>query len=383
MMIRSHGLAAHVTCWALVLAGWASDASLAYAQGPAGAAEEPDGTAGAPAAVPGATPAAPAAVPGATDERLDQPAPAGVAGKPEKPWNRGVPMAQRLRARAIYHQGNSYLSIPLFAQAAEKYQEALALYPHPAIYYNLALAQLNLVQPVDAYRSFSRALEHGPGPISEEHHQRGLQYLERLEKQLGHIEIVCAQPGAEVTMDGRPLFTGPGRHQGVVVPGEHQLLASEDGFIPAAQRVVVSAGERARVTLVLQRPVRTVTERYMPAWIPWASLGLGAAVLGVGGYYDGQASASWASFDDYVEARCPAGCTDIEAPEVAPRRAQATRDTRMTQGFYVAGGVVLAGSAVLLYVNRERVVRLTVEDSISILPMVAPDGAGITAQGHF
>jgi hypothetical protein len=45
--------------------------------------------------------------------------------------------------------------------------------------------------------------------------------------------------------------------------------------------------------------------------------------------------------------------------------------------------VVLAGSAVLLYVNRERVVRRTVEDSISILPMMGPDGVGLSAQGHF
>jgi hypothetical protein len=370
MMTRSHELAAHVTCWALVLAGWASGSSLAHAQEPASG--DPQAPAG-----------SPEAVPGATDERLDQPAPA-VAGKPEKPWNRGVPMARRLRARVIYHEGNSYLSIPLFAQAAEKYQEALALYPHPAIYYNLALAQLNLVQPVDAYRSFSRALEHGPGPISEEHHRRGLQYLDRLEKQLGHIEIVCAQPGAAVTMDGRPLFTGPGRHQGVVVPGEHQLLASKDGFIPAAQRIVVSAGERARVALVLQRPVRTVTERYMPAWIPWASMGLGAAVLGVGGYHDRASRRSAGVFDELVTGRCPRGCTPEIAPELPPGHAGAERDRLTAQGLYLAGGIVLAGSAVLLYVNRERVVNQPVEnDALSLHPWVAPDSAGITAQGRF
>lgn len=328
----------------------------------------------------------PAARPGAGGTELDQlgTEDAREDGKPEKPWNRGVPMEDRLKAREIYYAANSHLDIPLFAQAAEKYQEALALYPHPAIYFNLAIAQLNLVQPVASYESFRRALAHGPGPIGEEQYGHGVRYLERLEQQLGHLEIHCDQAGAEVTLDGRPIFTGPGRFEGVVVPGEHQILASKAGYLPATERVVVSAGERMEVALTLRLPERTVTERYMPAWIPWASLAAGATALGAAGYYDRQSSRALSAFDARVTERCPRGCTTIVEPDLTPRHNRAERQRHIAQGLYIAGSVVVVGSAVLLYLNRERVVsRQAPERPISILPLMSPSVAGVAARGRF
>jgi tetratricopeptide (TPR) repeat protein len=301
-----------------------------------------------------------------------------------KPWSHGVPMAQREAARALFLEGNRYLDIPLFAQAAEKYQEALALWPHPAFHFNLALAQLNLVQPVEAYESFGRAMAHASDGIGEDKHRLAEDYRHRLEQRLGRIEVTCDEPGAEVTLDGRPLFVGPGRFSGVVLPGEHQIVASRAGFIPETRRIVVSAGERNAVALVLQRPAHTVTERYLPAWIPWASLGLSAAVLGVGGYFDRSSQRSLAAFDALVTERCPRGCTPDIAPELPPRHASAERERHLAQGLYLTGGIVLAGSAVLLYLNRERVVsRPEPDDSLSFQPWLAPDGAGVAAQGRF
>jgi tetratricopeptide (TPR) repeat protein len=372
-------------CWAVALAACVAGMPVARAQeSPAPAEPLP----AAPEATPVAAPAAmPPAAPGATGESLDLPArsPSHTpGGMPEKPWNRGVPMETRLRARALYHEGNSYLNIPLFAQAAEKYQEALALYPHPAIYFNLALAQLNLVQPVESYQSFARALEHGPGPLGEAHYRRGLQYVERLEQQLGRIEVTCDQPGAAVTMDGRPLFTGPGRWQGVVVPGEHQILASADGFIPATRRVVVSAGERGAIALMLQRPERTETERYLPAWIPWASLGVGAAVLGMGNYMQRRADRASDAFNRAFQGECPRGCEPDDAPEIQRGLDDAQSQRRNAVRLYVAGGAIVTLGAALLYINRERVVRREArEDELAVTPMFGPRTVGVHAWIRF
>ena len=360
--MRTYGQLSHI----LIVLTFVGGAASAWAQS-AGAPEPPEDTPRAPG-VPGSVPAMEAA-------------PAGAA---EKPWNHGVSLATRQAASKLFDEGYRFLTIPLFARAAEKFQEALTLYQHPAIYFNLALAQLNLVQPVEAYESFGRAMTHGAEPIGDVPYGQAEEYRRRLEQQLGHVEVTCEQPGAAVTMDGRPLFTGPGRWQGVVVPGEHQILASADGFIPATERVVVSAGERSTTVLTLQRPMRSVTVRHMPAWIPWASLGLGATVLGVGGYFDRASNRSLAAFDDLVTGRCPRGCTPEIAPELPPRHASAERERHAALGFYLAGGVVLAGSAALLYMNRERVVsRAAVEDSVSFQPWLAPDSAGIAAQGRF
>jgi hypothetical protein len=204
-----------------------------------------------------------------------------------------------------------------------------------------------------------------------------------LRNQLAHVEVTCDEPGARITLDGKPLFTGPGRHQALVLPGGHQIVASASGRIPATEQLVLAPGQRAAVALVLHAPERTVTVRYMPAWIPWVSLGVGAAVLGVGGYVDHQASDALAAFDVDFNRRCPRGCTEIEAPGFDGRLAGIGREQAVARGLYAAGGAVIMVSAALLYVNRERVERRTADGTVSMMPMAAPDALGLTARVRF
>jgi hypothetical protein len=181
--------AATTTCaWMVLMV--AVPAVPAHAQepaGPPGARHEPPGGRAVGASVP--------------DADLDHDTRADGALR-TKPWSRGVPKAQREQARALFLEGNRYLDVPLFAQAAEKYLEALTLWAHPAFHFNLALAQLNLVQPVEAYESFGRALTYAPDGIAEDKQRLAQDYRQRLERQLGRIEVTCEQPGVAVTMDG-------------------------------------------------------------------------------------------------------------------------------------------------------------------------------------
>jgi hypothetical protein len=126
-----------------------------------------------------------------------------------------------------------------------------------------------------------------------------------------------------------------------------------------------------------------VTVRYIPAWIPWASLGVGAAVLGVGGYMDREASDALTAFDVDFNRRCPRGCTEVEAPGFDARLARIGRDQDVARGMYIAGGAVVVVSAALLYVNRERVVRRTDDDTISMTPLAGPGALGLTARVRF
>ena len=302
----------------------------------------------------------------------------------EKPWSRGVSMAQRRAARALFLEGNRFLQVPLFAQAADKYREALALWPHPAFHYNLAIAQLNLVQPIDAYESLARAMAYGPSALGEREHRQAEEYRRRLAQQLGRIAVACDEPGAEVTLDGQRLFTGPGRHEGVVLPGEHQVVARKPGRIPETRQLVLSPGERAEVALVLRRPDRVETTRYLPAWVPWLGVGAGAALLSAGGYMDRQSTQSLAKFDDTFDRQCPRGCTPGEVPALAVEidRAEAQKQTAL--GLYIGSGLVLAGSAAMLYINRERVVRGEARaGALSLVPVVGPRTAGLAAWGRF
>lgn len=311
------------------------------------------------------------------------PGPQGSASD-DFPWGQGVPDADRDRAIAIFLEANVLLEDTLFGRAAAKYEEALAIWDHPAFHYNLALARIHLDQPIAAYESLAQAVRYGAEPLNgQDRYEHALRYLELLRNQLAHIEVTCDQPGARVTLDGKPLFTGPGRHQALVLPGGHQIVASAPGRIPATEQLVLAPGQRAEVRLVLHAPQRTVTVRYMPAWIPWVSLGVGAAVLGVAGYVDRQALDALAAFDDDFNRRCPRGCTEIEAPGYEARLARIGREQAVARGLYMAGGVVVMGSAALLYVNRERVERRADDGAISVMPMAGPEILGLTARVRF
>jgi hypothetical protein len=309
-----------------------------------------------------------------------------------EPWSEGIALKQRRAAREVFLQGNRLLDTPLYAQAAAKYKEALALWPHPAIYYNLAIAQINLVQPLPAHASLQRAMEYGAGPLGDSEYAWAQEYLERLRSQLGRVEIGCDEPGARVTLDGKDLFIAPGQYAGVVEPGGHEVVARKPGRIPATEQLVLSPGQRVEVALRLASPDRIETARYMPAWVPWASMGVGAVLVGVGGYFDSRGSDERSVFDSDVTVRCPRGCETEGVPDLVERRTAITGDKRVATGFYIAGGLAVVGSALMIYANRERVVRLdpggavpavAPASGIAVAPIVGAHGAGITLRSRF
>lgn len=307
---------------------------------------------------------------------------------PERAYNRGVPMARRVEARALFKEGNRLMSVPSFLQAARKYQAALALYRHPVFYFNLALAQFNLVQPVESYEHFGAAMAYGPEVLGELSYQRAQQYRRRLAEQLARVEVACAQAGAEVTLDGRVLFIGPGRYEGMVTPGAHQLVASRAGFVPETERLVLSAGEHRQVELSLARPERVLAVRRWPVWRPWAVVVGGAAALAVAGALDWQGDRVLADYDAAVAARCSGedGCeTASLAAELRAERARGLSFDRRATVVYAVGATAIASGAVLLFLNRERTLRSPAErePAVRLTPQVSGDGVAMTLSGRF
>jgi hypothetical protein len=150
--------------------------------------------------------AQPAGEPVAVDERAD---PLAVDDDGNA-WNRGVPVVLRREARTLFLEGNRLFWIPLFARAAEHYSAALRKWKHPAFYFNLALAELNLGQQVEAREHFAQAVQHGAEPLGTERFQEAMKQRADLERQLGQIAISCSTAGAEVTLDGEDCDSSDG-----------------------------------------------------------------------------------------------------------------------------------------------------------------------------
>lgn len=314
------------------------------------------------------------------------PASAQQAGSnEERPWARGVPPDQQKKALELFRAGNTLLKESVFVKAAEKYREALALWDHPAIHYNLALALLNLDQPLEVHEHLMAAMKYGVAPLDSEKMEHARTYKGLVEKQLARVEITCDEPGATVSLDGQVVFTAPGRYEGLVRPGAHTFVASKEGSAPTNLSRTLPAAEKTTVALKLYTAEDlTRYERRWPAWRPWAVLGAGAAVALAGGALHMQAKGSFEDFDTRI-AQC-GGC--VPTPEVSDLRTRGDSRQQLAFGAYAVGGAAAVTGAILLYINRPQAYRISVDEAatpqgVSVTPVVSGRDGGILATFRF
>lgn len=333
--------------------------------------------------VPAAPPAEPeAATQSGTAEQLSGPATASTA---ERPWAEGVSQENQQAALALFRSGNVALKDSVFVEAIGKYREALKLWDHPAIHYNLALALLNLDQPLEVHEHLVAATKYGAAPLDTEKLEHARAYKGLIEKQLARVEIACDEPGASVVMDGRPLFQAPGRFEGLVRAGPHTISASKEGHLTNSQSRALPAGEKTRIELKLfTADDLTQYRRKWSAWKPWSVVGTGVALAAGGALLHMQARDSYDAFDLGVTA-C-GGCV----PDTGLADQRSRGDTMQTLAFggYAVGGAALVTGVVLVYMNRLQPYRVDdqlkqPEPAVMVAPLVGGDSRGVSATLRF
>lgn len=307
-----------------------------------------------------------------------------AAGSENDPWNRGVPEATREAARQVFLEGNRLFKIPLFAQAAQKYTEAIGKWRHPAFYFNLAFAQLNLGQDVEAHESLVEATRHGAAPLGEAELQEAKKQLAEIERRLGKLAVSCPTPGAEVTLDGVALLTGPGRREVWVKAQAHEITGKRPAYVTQSKRASVAPG----AVQVIDLPLRKLLEdRPFAAWKPWVLVGAGVAVAAAGGVVHGLSSRDFREYDRvFPTLLCAsAGCTaeqiEAESPGLPARLDRARREQRLAIGGYAVGGAAIVAGAVLVYLNRPQ---LADQEGggprgpgVALVPVVSGDALGM------
>jgi len=315
-----------------------------------------------------------------------------TTGDDDKPWNKGVPEQVREAARDLFLEGNRLFGMPLFAQAAEKYEAALGKWKHPAFYFNLAIAQLNLGQDLEARESLEQGMKHGAEPLGDDAFAEAKKIRLEVEHRLGRIRVSCQTPGAEITLDGVALFTAPGSHEDWVKAKPHEITAKKDGYQAQTRRMVVAPGALQSVDLKLI----TLTEaadsgRRWAVWKPWVVVAAGAAVAAAGGGIHALASRNFNEFDDeFLQLPCVTmpdptapGCTDTDVgSDLNGQLKRARRQQAIAVGGYLAGGALVATGVVLLYMNRPRLAEQgpsggAPSGRVVVLPTVSPDMLGV------
>ncbi|WP_223638718.1 hypothetical protein [Corallococcus sp. EGB] len=334
--------------------------------------------------------AAPPSPPGAEEASREQASSAlegSTAGAPEgseeRPWAKGIPKADQDAALALFAEGNVLLKESIFVRAVEKYRLALARWDHPAIHYNLALALMNLDQPVEVHEHLVAALRFGPAPLEKEKFEYARNYKTLVERQLARVDITCATPGATVTMDGQTLFVAPGRYEGLVRPGAHSIVATMAGFVPSDQSRTLLPGETTTLDLRLFTSDDLI--RYKRRWsaaMPWLVMGAGVAVAGGSAFLHSQSRDHFRAFESGI-AEC-GGCVPPTA--VANERSQGNLMQSGAIAGYAVGGAVIVTGAVLAVLNQPKPYRIDPGQeaaTVQVTPLLGAGSGGAVATFRF
>lgn len=307
-----------------------------------------------------------------------------------RPWAKGVSATEQQSALSLFKEGNALLRDQFFPKAVAKYQEALGHWKHPAIYYNLALALVNLDEPLEIYDALEAAMEYGAAPLDAEKLDRAKSTMLLVEKQIGNVEYTLAVTGATLVLDGKEAFTGPGTYKARVRAGEHTVVARAEGYTPVPLTVKILGGTTSAITIPMYTDKELTREtRRMPNAVPYAVLGGGVLVVGLGAFLHTTAKTN---FDDYDQAivNCAAadptgGCTTLPSG-VADKKTTAESRQTLAIAAYTVGGLALAGGIVLVILNRPRVFRIDPtkgSSDLAITPVLTPTQAGLAFGGSF
>lgn len=178
-----------------------------------------------------------------------QPSAPPPTGSGPRPWAQGVTSADQAAALALYDAGNAAFVVAHHAQALEKYREAIRHWDHPAIRFNMAVCLINLDQLVEARTHLERGMVYGEAPLGPEVYTQGVTYRALLDAQLVRLTIDGPESTSDVALDGKHVFRGPGVVDTFALPGEHMVVATKPGFLPASQRITLVRGRPTRLRI--------------------------------------------------------------------------------------------------------------------------------------
>ncbi len=308
---------------------------------------------------------------------------ANAGGDDDRPWAEGVSKDDQRAALKLFSEGNAMLRDSLFVKAVEKYKEAIQHWAHPAIFYNLSLALLNLDKPLEVHESLKKTLAFGPAPIGDDKFEHAQSYLHLVEKQLATIVVSCDVKGANVKLDGHQIFIGPGKYEALVLAGEHTVVAAKEGYVTTTvTRMLAPAKTDTFAIKMFNDEELTRYRRKWAIWKPWTVLGGGSAIFVIGGTLHLLARSKFNTYDDRILA-C-GGC--VPSSNLAAKKDNASVMQAAAFAGYIVGGAAAITGAVLLYMNRAKPYRIDpaeLNKPVSVTPLLAPGTTGIAATFRF
>ncbi len=186
-------------------------------------------------------------------------------------------------------------------------------------------------------------------------------------------------------LDGKLLFTAPGRYVGKVRAGPHSIVASKEGYLTNDLSLPLPAGQTKVFELkLLTTDDLTEYKRLWPVQVPWVVVAAGVAVAGLGLGLHFWGKGSYGDYDKQVSA-CALKTPTAGGCQLTPAIASARQrgDTLQSVAYvaYGVGAAAVVTGAVLLYFNRLQPYRIQIGVGgahASLLPSIGPSGGGAT-----
>ena len=295
-----------------------------------------------------------------------------------------------------------------FDEAIAKLQEANRLRPDARLIYNIARSyekKGDCVRTLAYLKAFT-TIKDAPAELVKEAN-RDLKKNRKACRDFsddlsGRVTIETTPAGASITLDGSPVGRAPFETI-ALAPGAHELVLSLEGHASLSTTLVIGAGQlEKREAYTLKRvevkstpdpspdpgpAITTVDEPDEPLIrakpddgpglnIPAIAIaGVGAVVLGVGLYHD--------------LSKIPGLDEQRRAQDITPERYDTLTEERQSAAnialaSYVIGGLMVAGGVGwIVYDIVSAKPSDTSSPSVRLVPLIAPDQAGLGLSGRF
>jgi len=319
--------------------------------------------------------------------------PAAAEEAKDTPWSKGVSSERKSSAKSLLDAGNKLFLEKKYKEALVKYEAAIGQWDHPAIRFNIVRAFIQLDRPVKAYENLQKALEYGDRALEVQVFHEAKNYERLLIRQIAELHVRCKQPGVNITVNGKDFLRCPGEVRRRVTPGKHQVVGEKAGFLTRSIEVVLFAGKKQPVDVELMSlSEATVTKRRWSTWKPWAVVGAGAAITGLGALLRVQAQSDLDRYSAEVGEQCiDVGCQPGDLlRSTRDLKSRANLENTFGVSGLVVGAAVVVSGLTLVILNRARRV---VDESLGtptgtptspvVKPAVSTNSVGVLFSGEF
>jgi tetratricopeptide (TPR) repeat protein len=185
-------------------------------------------------------------------------------------------------ARALFESADAALDEGRFAAARDLLRRSIALHPHRATAFNLAVALRGTGEVSESIEVFEQLLAGGFGELEAERRDEVGRLLEQVRAEVARLSVrACGAPEIDIRLDGAPALTLPdcGRATLSVDPGAHIVRFDAVRAESIERRLVLERGERASLDVGLELLAEPEARGENVLESPWLWLSVGGAIV--------------------------------------------------------------------------------------------------------